>query len=273
VAHTSSVIDLSGVHAKIDRGYEHLDALDEEIQTWLRRHPYGLRTQVQDKGRRHVGFLEIYGQPDSTRLGLLIGDCAHNFRSALDHLIGTIGRANLAPARFEEVEGKLEFPICTSEAAWKIALSQGKLEGMGRRVCAKVKRTQPYRTDDPATDDLTVLGWLDNRDKHRLVHAVAAYPRVTALNLDALNGPPRLVEAAPGPFEDGAQVYTVLTDQPNPSMQVSCDVGVEIQVRNAPRPEEVKMLLTKIGGRVQGIVADVAKAHSSERPGHRASSD
>jgi hypothetical protein len=265
------VLDLSSINAKIDRGYEHLDALDTEIQTWLRRHPYGLRTKVEDEGRRHVGFLEIYGEPDSARLGVLIGDCAHNFRAALDHLVVAVVRDNVSAARFAECEGALQYPICTTKKAWGQAIAQHRLESTSRRVCAKIQRSQPYRTGDPPAHSLAILSWLDNGDKHRLVHAVAAYPSIRTVNLT----PPvraTSVQFGVGPYENGAQIYDISIDPPTPDVEVSSDLGVEIQVRDAPRAEDIRVVLTKIGGAVQGIAADVAKVHATDQGDHEASS-
>src|SRR5204862_8169161 len=92
-------LDLSGAHAKLDRAYEHLQALNAEIERWVARYPYGLRHEVGDEGREHVGFLEVYRRPDSAQFGLLIGDCAHNLRSALDHLAFAAAAEGLAALR------------------------------------------------------------------------------------------------------------------------------------------------------------------------------
>jgi hypothetical protein len=257
------MLDLSSVNAKIKRGYEHLYALNAEVETWLHRHPYGLRTEVQDEGRRHIGWLDVYSQPDATRFGLLIGDSAHNFRAALDHLVVAIASVNLPAARLAKAEMALEYPICTTRSAWKSAVRRGRLEGVGRRACTKILREQPYRTGNPAEHDLAVLSWLDNRDKHRLVHAIAAYPTIQSVNLSPpIN--PVAAEITAGPYEDGAQIYRVSIDPPSRDVQVSADIGVQIQVRDLTRPEDVRVSLVKIGGLVQSIVADVAKAHATD---------
>jgi hypothetical protein len=264
-------LDLSGVDAKIERAYEHLQALHAEIERWASTYPYGLRGETHDEGREHIGFLELYRRPDDRRLGLLIGDCAHNFRSALDHLTFAVAAnglnaKGLAPKELEKAQGWIAFPICSSPGSWRAALNGGKLEGAGSRVIAEIKRRQPYHAADPTTHDLSILHWLDNWDKHRVLHTFAAFPQIEALNfIPELPGPSQgQIFPTPGPYEDGAKVYHLRTSDPCPDVQVNCELLVQIRIRESPVEEEVRETLPKIGAAVQRIIAAVAEAYREE---------
>jgi hypothetical protein len=256
-------LDLSGVNAKIERAYAHLQALDAEIETWIRSYPYGLRHDVEDEGREHAGVLEVYLPPDGQKLGLLVGDSVQNFRSALDHLVYTVAKDSLDEEGLAAVEGRLAFPICTSEAAWETELAKGRLDGLSGEVQAVIQRRQPYHALDPTAHDLAVLHWLNNRDKHRVLHAFAAFPRLESLAFIPELPGPNSGGVAPGPYQDGAEVFRVRTGQPSPHMQVQAMMLVQVRVRDAPEHEEVRELLGRIGASVRRAVAVVAKVHEA----------
>jgi hypothetical protein len=261
-------LDLSGVHAKLDRGYEHLEALHAEVITWIHRYPYGLRHETNDEGREHIGILDIYREPDSARFGLLIGDCAHNFRSALDHLVFTVARDRLGPADLEAVEEKLSFPLTTTPDNWNNALARGCLEGVGSGVRAEIQRRQPHKAGDPSKTPLYALHWLNNRDKHRLLHAVAAFPQLATINFVPELPGPNEGSITPPPYAHGTEIFRARSAEPCPDMQVECDLVMEIRVREAPLSEDIRELLLKIGQLVQGIAFDVAKAHLADLAAH-----
>jgi hypothetical protein len=255
--------DLAGVHAKIERAYEHLHALQSEVVTWVERYPYGIRTEVHDEGRLHTATLEVYRRPDSARFGLLIGDCAQNLRSALDHLVFAVASDSLTDERLAEVEDSLAFPICTTLGAWNTALERGRLEGLSEGVRAEIERRQPYHAGNPTEHWLYALHWLNNRDKHRVLHAIAAFPEPAAVEfMPELPGPNEGF-VTPPPYQDGTQIVWFRTEQPSPDVQMKCDIIVEIRVRETPLPEDIRELLLKIGQLIQRIVSDVAKAHAT----------
>jgi hypothetical protein len=262
-------LDLSGVNSKIGRAYEHLHALDAEVQTWIRGYPYGLRHEIRDEGREHVGFLEIYRAPESARFGLLVGDCTQNLRSALDHLAFAAAADGLAALglnskELAKAEGGIQFPISTTEDAWGGALRIGRLKGVRDQVLAEIKRRQPCFASDPPEDDvLFALHWLNNRDKHRILHAVAAFPHVAVIDfIPELPGPSEGHVVAP-PYENGTKVFEAKSVERCPDVKVKCNFLLEIRVRETPIAEDIRELLLKIGQLVQRIASDVAKAHDA----------
>jgi hypothetical protein len=113
---------------------------------------------------------------------LLIGDCVHNARCALDHLVSQLASIGLGvPAR--DI-CNVAFPIYTDSKSWKGAVA-GQLKDVPPGYRTRIEELQPFNAFDPsiwgyglgATPGLLpmVLGRLDaleNTDKHRAVHAV-----------------------------------------------------------------------------------------------------
>jgi hypothetical protein len=254
-------VDLTGVHAKIDRAYEHLHALDEEARKFLRRYPYGVRQECQLEGRRHISTMEIFREPDTPTFGLLIGDCANNLRCALDHLVSAVARDTLTAKAFRQYEQALAFPICASPAEWAEALRRHRLEGMPASALAEIERRQPYQTRNPPQQaPLALLQWINNRDKHRLLHTVAGYlapaqidftPEVPAGSQWRFGRPPYT--------ESGTEILSVELPHPIPDMQMKFQLMLQISLREAPVTEDVREVLLQAGQTVQRIVAEVAK--------------
>jgi hypothetical protein len=257
-------LNLSSVHAKIERAYEHLETLDGEIESWVRRYPYGLRHEVRNEGREHVGFMQIYRQPDNVRFSLLSGECVHSLRSALDYLVRALAEYVLTPEALAQIEGKLAFPICDEPGYWEGAIRRGRLpDGLHDTVLAAIERRQPYNAADPADHPLAVLQALDDRDKHRLLHTfIAVVQPEELIFVPELPGPS---EGAihPPPYEHGSEVFKVRTTKPCPDLQVNCQLVVQIRIRESPWPEEVRETLPKLGQTIQRIVADIAEAHEA----------
>jgi hypothetical protein len=254
--------DLQGVHAKIDRAYEHLEALDAEVQQFVHRYPFGLHHQSQNSDRRFVGTLDIYRSADPAQFGLLIGDCVHNLRSALDHLVFAVARDALDGEKFTKYEGSLSFPICSSQETWDDAIDRHRLEGMGNAAREAIRLRQPYVTHNPAAQaPLALLQSLDNKDKHRLINAVAGYVQGAEAQFEPALIPGQFaIEISPGPYtQNGATVYTLDLANPTPHMQVKFQVAFQLLLKDFAISDNVLVLLLKAGQFVQRIVAEVTK--------------
>ncbi|MGH9685203.1 MAG: hypothetical protein ACRD4S_16520 [Candidatus Acidiferrales bacterium] len=96
---------------------------------------------------------------------LLVGDIAHNLRTALDHLAcelcHSVGIA----------EPKVYFPICESREIYE-AESGRKTQGMPKEAKDFIDTLCPYGGDGAGGDYLFGLHELDRFDKHRLILTV-----------------------------------------------------------------------------------------------------
>lgn len=149
---------------KFDRACEHLNAL-ERAERGEEPHPYLLAHEPDPDGSGHIVRVQ---QLALGMFGCLIGDCVHNFRSALDHLALELAVAytNPLPAGYEEGS---EFPIFSyrpmspDEEAKRI----GCVAPTAQTI---IKDLQPHqRGQGYRTDPLWQLNELDRIDKHRSI--------------------------------------------------------------------------------------------------------
>jgi len=83
-------LDLSSVNAKLNRADSHLNAYRDEVTRWAASNPYHLSTGANADSTRHHVAIHITENPDFESWSLIIGDCVHNLRSALEHLVYAI---------------------------------------------------------------------------------------------------------------------------------------------------------------------------------------
>jgi hypothetical protein len=166
---------------RLDRALHHLRNLESEIDEWFEDRPYRTWTETDYVGDRPMKFFycQVLRKPPS-ELSLIIGDCLHNFRSALDNLVYEIAvrcqRGPLPP----KVEKALQFPIHGTRKGFKNS-GMGRINSLALGAIKEIVRLQPYRRGDKfASDPLWQLNELSIRDKHRLP-PVASLPYVRSL--------------------------------------------------------------------------------------------
>jgi len=150
-------------------------------------------------------------------LSFMLGDCAHNLRSALDHLAFLICRP-----RTEREEASVEFPITSSYARFRS--TRYKMPHAPRGYRTAVERLQPYhRRTNPESVALWHLQEINNWDKHRLLLTTAASLVDSNIEVTILRGSTSVVRIEKfrgllkpgtvlsrvqvGESEAGAQVY------------------------------------------------------------------
>jgi hypothetical protein len=127
--------DLSGVWAKIARADEHLALLDAEVRAFLEGDPQPIALSIPYLDA-DCGWYIVYGivkSPPPLRLGVIVGDVAHNARSALDHLVWQLVILNGATPSQDNA-----FPMAFTEGAWKVAIKSGRLEGVSSAHVATI---------------------------------------------------------------------------------------------------------------------------------------
>jgi hypothetical protein len=161
--------DLSGVRAKIARADEHLALLDTEVRAFVDGdpQPYALSIPYLDM---ESGWYIVYGivnHGPPLRLGVIVGDVAHNARSALDHLVWQLVLLNGATP-----DQNNAFPMAVSESGWNAALKQKRLRGVSEAHRGIIQSVQPYKgPNGPERTYTGMLAYLSNIDKHQVVHA------------------------------------------------------------------------------------------------------
>jgi hypothetical protein len=112
---------LDGAWAKLDRSRHHFDNLHECIArlfaTKAENAPAGYR---YDPDRQELVVLRPQTTAIDPGLPLVLGDCVHNARSALDHLVFQLAILNNAPPNAAR---KTQFPSVLAELISKISLA------------------------------------------------------------------------------------------------------------------------------------------------------
>lgn len=159
----------------------HAQALNREMASAIEAFdPDAVTFTAEYDAKRHGFPLVITGMPEfPPRVGLLLGDTVHNFRSALDHVAWfMVERGESPPATLsKKKQRRVAFPIAFDETWFDDSL-QRMLPGVSSADIALVRRVQPYHASarKRRTRSLAVLGALDNLDKHRTVQPVLTWP-------------------------------------------------------------------------------------------------
>lgn len=154
-----SVSQANGLRAKLARALEHLLDLDQRVAAYLDSEPLGIRRENSPDGRRQVFVLEQRKAP-ALELSVLVGEVAHQLRSAVEHVAHGLVVANGGQPTF-----KTAFPVHLTEPA------QLRIDGgVGVEALARVADSQPYRAPNPREHPMHVLNRLWNIDKHRTLH-------------------------------------------------------------------------------------------------------
>jgi hypothetical protein len=184
---------LVGVMAKFNRSKQQFDVLRAEIGKFLNEEPQADLSRGEFDSDTWE-WVEIFQAPQPPiRWGVMLGDCVHNLRSALDHLIcqvavldgGTLGDC-----------AESQFPIASKSEGQFDAIAKRRLPScFTANHRAMVKKAQPYHAGDgAATHPLSVLATLSNTDKHRVIN-----PAFSFMDSDAREVLSRLSKSFQGP--------------------------------------------------------------------------
>lgn len=179
---------LDGCRLKIARANEHLETLEALVAEYFASKPYSVRRQDYAHGTKRVYRFAVKRNPPQ-EWSVILGDCLHNFRAALDHLAWQIVSIHGTTTRHTE------FPIYARRAAYRSGVKT-KVGNVGRKgIKAALEELQPYkRSKVPQMNALWLLQKLDVIDKHRehlpigliqgVVESVSPPDRRTRYNID-----------------------------------------------------------------------------------------
>lgn len=180
---------LDGCWAKVERSKEHIDALDQYLRT-----TFGVeanRPRLGIKFDKQVGEYKeyvIYASyvPDFsvifTRIGVILGDLAHNLRSALDYLTWQLALSYTHGSIKHPT--RVQFPIADTDVLFREE-AKDHLREVDPAHHAIIERFQPYKgiaegltvaapIGGPVKPyhSFAVMRDLSDLDKHRLLNPV-----------------------------------------------------------------------------------------------------
>lgn len=257
------MVDLvAGCRAKLDRAQELINILKVDIEQYFVKFPVRLEKEHRNDGLEYS--LVAYGEEaPPARFSVIAGEIVHHLRSSLDHLVhGLVLENGGQPSRFNQ------FPICTTERAFKDACNRRQLDGISPAAKAVVASVQPFTSSTPDDTVLHVVSELDNADKHRLLVVVAAMADVAETIVIGHNPPtstsqeraenlPAIVGFGPfGPkrlSKEGVPIFTIKLEAPAPEFTADAPIVPTLafqqcgRVQYAPLVSTLQNLLHGIG--------------------------
>jgi len=151
------------VRAKLARALELLLQLDEHVGAYLDTEPVAMHQRLRSDGRTVEITLRVTQQPP-VELSLLVGEVAHQLRSALDHVA-----YGLVQADGNTPTNRTAFPVLAARPLGGLHIPGG----VAPAALAAIEELQPYQRLDPEHHPLHILNTLWNIDKHRHLHLTA----------------------------------------------------------------------------------------------------
>jgi hypothetical protein len=165
-----------GIRLKRKRGWEHLNALEAEMDAFLTRddpRPYGVQIDFNRQTSILTISVKVETAPDPM-WGVRIGEILHNFRSALDHLafeLYVISNRKRRPSKTD----KIKFPIYWDAKGFDKRGRDQYLKNIRSNAVQLIRAEQPFPIQDGGTGEeahspLWHLKELNDWDKHRTLH-------------------------------------------------------------------------------------------------------
>jgi hypothetical protein len=263
---------LRGVRAKLRRAQDHFDDINSRINAVFSTQPDGESAPIGsevDENRQSITFRLQEVKPLDPDLPLVIGDCLHNLRSALDHLV--LQLAVLKGTPLAEAADKTSFPVCLSREDFR-SKSKNFAALIRSEALTEIKKLQPYKASNPPeTSFLWQLSEMDIIDKHRLLVVISQKFKIT--ELDGTFGAFRRIVPDPltdwKPREAGAELFTVEFAGPPTKMNMQIKTAMAVQFANTGLVCDggiVQDVINGCGGCVEKIIDDFGKRFFGERP-------
>lgn len=221
----SHVID--GVRAKLTRAKNHIDLIDGEVGKYLQTCKQAFLVDPNVEFIRLQFRISAYPDPS---LSVLVGDCVHDMRSALDHIMCALWI--LSGKR--DCEGTAGFPMYTGADHYKTArksLVKSFTTSELLKALALIDKAQPTApsmvVSSPKEHPLAILNKLSNVDKHRHLNFTVLQSANTFIEFQLNNGRP-VRTPVPAPLVHGADI-----EYPD-FRREDIDPNVQMKASNSP---------------------------------------
>jgi hypothetical protein len=248
---------LHGPFLKIDRAIQHFEFLQAQMDAFAESEAASVRTEVDREARCYTLWI-TQEKPIPLEWSVIIGDVAHNLRSALDHLVWQLALLNLEGRR---APGDIYFPIYSDPD--KYATSDVR-KRLGRDLAgthlARVEEFHVNRRRDELWHALRFLNALSRIDKHRSLQLVSAMLPNIRLKLTP---EPRMIKTVTeyvhrGPLKQNAETellrLRILDLEPAVNVQPELTFDIEFSEGAADRRLQVTPILGTVGESVTYVL-------------------
>lgn len=157
---------LDGSRGKLRRALHHFTTLDGAINQFLTDHRFDVTTIRPFDEPLWFVVLKDPPMPPVVDWALIIGDCVHNLRSALDYVAWELAGSNPG-------DTQTQFPIFDTREGWD-SRRERRIGRWPAEARALVEQLQPFQSADPPTTALSGLRRLSDADKHKLLTITTA---------------------------------------------------------------------------------------------------
>ena len=238
-----------GYLLKLDRGATHRDSLDKAVKGWLKRDHCRAVLEIDPQTGEHVLRAQIAEQPP-VELSLLVGDCVHNTRAALDHIAYQLA-SNFTKTLSDSEAKSVGFPI----AREPVNFNPGAIRHVDPSAQSLIKSMQPYNGGD--WELLALLHDLDRIDKHRELNLSVACTEEISFNCGIGGDPHSFSFNPPGPVEDEADLIRFRCRPKIGSkgqMEPEASATFQVALSEGPRAWSVIDQLREIDGLIRNKV-------------------
>lgn len=221
------------VRVKLDRAQEHVGQLLGELDAFDRPESYLFVPDHNADLTEHYLHLHLRVPFPGERWGAILGDVAHNLRSALDHLVYGVAIWESGSDPPPE-HTRLMFPVFDPPKPLPI----NKVRTLSGPVRAAIIAAQPdpsHLVDSP----LWTLDQLDIADKHRAIHVALAHGNYSSFSIKPSIPCSFVPKWNIRPLDGKAPLLTLTFDRPVPNVEVgsvgSAVVGLDRIDPNDPK--------------------------------------
>jgi hypothetical protein len=259
-------LDLSSVFAKLHRSTENFEEVKTRVSTRLNSGEFRVSMQLNADATEHVWKIHAPNGTDFTDVSVCVGDCLHNLRSALDHLVYAIA-VHESGQNPPPKESTLAFPLANDPAEFKKA--KNRIATLSSGAQDVIEQMQPYnRNTNGKASAVGVLAKLDDIDKHRLLQLVALMPHSTSLGgFENVVGEKKMsiVDWPKVGLSDGTVICTMSFSSPQPNFKGTFKGTFSLALHHEFGPPysgitEIVRLLNAVGAEVEAVVKTVATA-------------
>jgi hypothetical protein len=225
-----------GFVAKIGRAKEHLSALKLSCDffTAFGSEAYSLEKESKREAGEYIFRIRVKNKPPIVDWSLMVGDCIHNTRSALDHLFWALVKDKPGAAR-------ATFPLFKDWPGFN-GLKKANLEQwLTDDALALVEKLQPFNaTGGPNKSPLAFLHDFDIMDKHKLLLPAIQFLQSSRIQTFGVGGPKDVadikVTVTLSGFDDNAELARVLVTPAKDIVDVDITPSFSVVFDGQPGP-------------------------------------
>ena len=248
---------LRPVDLKLKRAEQQIRQLLVEISGWAAANPIRARCEFLDGKLGYRIVQEEYSTlPAIDEWALILGECCHNLRTALDNLAFALARLRKDPP---ERPNAIAFPIYRDKGTFE-KTGRRNIDQLPPEAARQIERIQPFQRDGgvtegtPEQDPLLKLQWFNNMDKHRVPSVILLAPTEIGHGHEvefrteeeaAANAPPNVTIHA-GPLEPGAVLFEMRTKHPLAKVKGTTEFRAVIAVETEQQPVAIESLLPAV---------------------------